>query len=204
MNEQNAKRFFFEMDDIFNKVGLRYFLFLGTLLGAIREKRFIPLDIDFDIGVFQEEFAEKSKKLFGLFEKRNFKPKWKTPNARCKKNNIVTGLRIYKGGVMKGFKNKEMHCDICCFIKHKDCRYYPRDGSNLLLAYPAKTIGELKEIDFYGRKIKVPFYAEEFLELTYGKDWRIPHKEFQPESGIYSQIRPKNDDEFWKTGKIVL
>ena len=197
MNEHNAKKFFFEMDDIFNEVGLRYFLFLGTLLGAVREQRFIAMDRDLDVGVFQEEFAKKSKALFNLFKKRGFCPKWKTPNARCKKNNIITGLKIYKGEMTKG-KKRKLHCDICCFIKHKDLLYYPRDASTLLLIYPANIIGKLKEIKFYGRKVKVPFYTEEFLKLTYGSNWKIPHKTFQAESGIHSQIRVKSNDKFWK------
>lgn len=197
MNEQQAKKFFFEMDDIFNKTGLRYFLFLGTLLGAIRENRFIPLDRDFDIGVFQEEFAIKKDELKKLFEDRGFETKWKFNSSEAEKTKNPSGLSIYKGK-LKGFKTKKIHCDICCFIKIKKWRYYPRPGNAKLLVYLDKIIGSLKEINFYGRKVKVPFQPRKFLELTYGKDWKIPHPEFKAESGTCSQVKSKLDGkEFW-------
>ena len=201
MNEHNAKKFFFEMDDIFNEVGLRYFLFLGTLLGAVREQRFIPIDRDFDIGVLQEEFACKRRELYNLFKKRGFSPKYKIPNLRSKKNKISTGLKIYKGKTDLKLEERRLHCDICCFVKHNKSRYYQRDGSTLLLVYPDRIIENLKEIDFYGRKINVSLYAEEFLELTYGKDWRTPHTKFKAESGTRSQIRPDKDHSFWHKDK---
>lgn len=89
-----------------------------------------------------------------------------------------------------------MHCDVCAFIKINEWRYYPRSPKKLL-AYPEKVIGNLKEISFYNKKVKVPFSSEKFLKLTYGNDWKIPHKEFQAESGIGSQIELKNKDERW-------
>jgi len=196
MNENHAKKFFFEMNDIFNEIGLRYFLFLGTLLGAIREKRFILIDKDLDIGVFKEEFDVKKYDLKSLFEKNGFDTKWKFHNLKARINNNSTGLSIYKGTIEKGSK-RQMHCDICSFIKLKKWRYYPRDSIKGLMVLPAKLMEELKEIKFYGKKTKVPFYAEKVLELCYGKNWRIPHKKFIAESGIGCQILPKAGDEFW-------
>ena len=197
MNEKQAKNFFFEMNDIFNKVGLRYFLFLGTLLGAIREQRFIPIDKDFDIGVFKEEFDLKKDELKAEFEKNGFETKWKFNNSKEEEKNNPVGLGIYKGLVEVG-KKRKMHCDICAFIKLKKWRYYPRAGkSRKVLAYLSKIIGKLKDIEFYGRKVKVPFYTEKFLELTYGKDWRTPHTKFKAESGIGSQFLPESGNEFW-------
>lgn len=198
MNEQEAKQFFFKMNSAFNEVGLRYFLFLGTLLGAIREKRFIPIDRDFDIGVFKEEFDVKKDKLKSLLIKKGFIIRWKFANAKDKKDNNPSGLFIHNPNIMKGFKTKKMHCDVCCFIKLKKWRYYPRAGrSQKMLVYLDEIIGNLKEIEFYGKKVKVPTHAEKFLELTYGKDWRIPHIKFRGESGIGSQLLPKKKDKFW-------
>lgn len=188
MNESIAKKFFFEMDDIFNEVDLRYFLYLGTLLGAIREQRFLPIDKDLDVAVFQEEFDEKLIELYRLFKKNQFIVKWKYHNAKAEKAGIKTGLKIYKYSI---------HCDICCFSKIKNWRYYPRDKVQELLVYPAKILENLKEIEFYGRKVKVPFHAEKILELSYGQDWKIPHKKFIAESGNLSKKLPKKGDELW-------
>lgn len=199
MDEQEAKEFFFKMNDVFNKIDLRYFLFLGTLLGAIRERGFIPIDLDLDVGVFKEEFDIKKNELKTLFEKNEFETKWKFHNTEDKIDNNASGLKIYSMEPMKGFK-RQMHCDICCFTKIDNWIYYPRDNMNKILLYPEKVVGQLKEISFYNVKVKVPYETEEFLKLTYGENWKIPHKKFKAESGIHSQVSPKNGDEFWWRG----
>jgi lipopolysaccharide cholinephosphotransferase len=43
---------------IFQQHGLRYWLAFGTLLGAVREKKFIPWDEDIDLGIFEEDLPK--------------------------------------------------------------------------------------------------------------------------------------------------
>jgi len=50
-------------DDFTKEHNLRYFLFAGTLLGAVRHKGFIPWDDDIDVAMKRSEF-EKFEKLF--------------------------------------------------------------------------------------------------------------------------------------------
>ena len=44
------------IDDLCNKLGLKYFALYGTVIGAIRHQGFIPWDDDFDIGMFRKDF----------------------------------------------------------------------------------------------------------------------------------------------------
>ena len=43
---------------ILDKHNIRYTMYYGTLLGAIRHKGFIPWDDDFDLGVLDEQYDE--------------------------------------------------------------------------------------------------------------------------------------------------
>ena len=61
-----------EIDRIFKKHNIRYYLLAGTTLGAIRHKGFIPWDDDIDIGIFSKDKEQVSRiieeELSGKFQ----------------------------------------------------------------------------------------------------------------------------------------
>lgn len=60
------------IDEIAQKENLRYSLFYGTLIGAVRHKGFIPWDDDLDIIMFRSDY-ERLKEYF-ILHKQELKP----------------------------------------------------------------------------------------------------------------------------------
>ena len=52
-----------DIDKICRENGLRYYLYAGTLLGAVNHKGFIPWDDDVDIVMFPNDLEKLKKKL---------------------------------------------------------------------------------------------------------------------------------------------
>ena len=52
-----------ELDRVCRKYELRYFLFFGSLLGAIRHKGFIPWDDDIDIAMPRNDFCKAQRQI---------------------------------------------------------------------------------------------------------------------------------------------
>jgi len=54
-------------------------------------------------------------------------------------------------------------------IKFSSCIYH---------RFPAEYFDHLKDIDFYGIKVKIPYDTEQFLVHRYGENWNTPDSEF--------------------------
>ena len=56
---------------------------------------------------------------------------------------------------------------------------------------PANFFRKFSTIEFYGMKFKVPCPVEKYLEFRYGKDWKIPKKNwsFSRDDGAFSYLR---------------
>lgn len=61
-----------EFDRVCKKLGIQYFLASGTLLGAIRDHRFIPWDDDIDVVMLREEYDKLLEKAPGEFSEPYF------------------------------------------------------------------------------------------------------------------------------------
>ena len=55
-----------ELDRICKKYNIQYFLYWGTLLGAIRHNGFIPWDDDLDVAVMRQDYKKLLKVLLLL------------------------------------------------------------------------------------------------------------------------------------------
>lgn len=204
MEEEAAKKVFFEIDDIFRSIGLRFFLIGGTQLGAIRDKGFISVDWDMDIGCFDEEFDKKKYELLEIFKAKNFN----RVHFKRGYNKAIYGINTNKYTKQNNLSN--IHCCIMSYKKFNNCRYYLYNGIGDAYVFPSAKLENLKQIDFYGRKVNVSRDSKFILEYVYGKDWRIPHTKQQQvdwfKGARYNLCEKKVDgrDIFWwaEKGKI--
>jgi lipopolysaccharide cholinephosphotransferase len=142
--------------DVLEERGVALFLNFGTLLGAIREKNFIPHDHDVDMGIFEKDRPAFMSAIPEL-QSRGFAASTEL-TAQCR---MVTVMR---GGEQLDFFFAQPHRTL-------GLRRWDLDSFALV---PARHLDSLDEIDFLGERFKVPHECEGFIRRLYGKTWRIP------------------------------
>lgn len=157
----------FLTDDILKKYNIDYNLSDGTALGSVREKDIIEKDEDVDIEI-DIDLLNKFKSIVEEFKKKGFKIVRFWENKKLNSNRRVNLISLYRKYhyIDFQFSGKGLYC-----ISINDNP--PRLCDEFLdLKYPYQKgfIGD--------REFKSP--SEKYLELLYGKDWRIPKHKFKP------------------------
>ena len=185
-----------KITEILNKHNIQYWMFAGAVLGYVRDRELIPWDPDIDLCYWKEDFL-KMISLKKEFKRAGFKFFTKEKSARfdwegskgqhignacielqgdnAVRAPLVTnnkiGRIIYFGFLIRtvryNMKNTYRFLRWLA-LKSKGCH-----GTKLVL--PAHFYQNLKTIDFYGLKIKIPSKTEEYLTYVYG-DWKTPKK----------------------------
>lgn len=91
-----------KLDEVCKRMGLAYFLDAGSLLGAIREKGFIPWDDDIDVVMFRDDFEQLISKGQQYFRKPYFLQSAYSDEGyyRCHaqlRNSNTTAMLPYEG-----------------------------------------------------------------------------------------------------------
>lgn len=138
--------------------GIRYWLDFGTLLGAVRNGKFIPWDYDIDISIYHDDVPKVeglteaiAKDGFSFLADRN------QQHARI--------IRFFHAGKF------EFHCDIYPWVVDGDEAFV-----TVLPDYrlPTSCFTEMGEIEFEGLMYPCWIPVEPFLVKAYGEDWRTP------------------------------
>ena len=186
--------------DVLEKTECDYFLDAGTLLGAVRDKKFIPWDHDVDLGLIyntQKKIDELIIALKKKFYVRALKFKddpsiWKPGKYRI--------IKAYKK--IGFFKRGKLCLDIFIFYKsalkntNENVYKYGVWGRNAF--YPENILKEFKTIEFYNRKYIAPKDTDAFLSFKYGKDWKTPKKEWSTilnDTSLFKNNALKNETE---------
>lgn len=141
--------------DVLARRNIPLFLNFGTLLGAVRERAFIPHDHDVDMGIYERdidkflaalpELSDCGLGVCGIWG-----------NKRC-----YSLLR--SGEQLDVFVTRERR-----FLFH---RTWNLDGK---ASIPATYLDSLEDIDFLGYSFKVPHDPIGVVRNLYGRTWNIP------------------------------
>lgn len=69
--QKNFAKALYDIKNVLDQNNQEFFLSCGTLLGCIREKKFIEYDLDIDLGIFFDKFNPKIKD--NILESKKFK-----------------------------------------------------------------------------------------------------------------------------------
>jgi hypothetical protein len=147
-----------EVKEVFDGLGVVFFLRQGTCLGAIRDGAFIPWDDDIDIGsiVGMHGFDEGSiEPVADAFRARGF-------HVRREQTGGEIWLGIMKNNIRVDW--------LCLRVRQGHVLHFPG------VRFPIRLFEELKEIDFISNHFLVPNPPEEYLATKYGPNWMTPKR----------------------------
>lgn len=227
--EATLTNLLWQVKEVLDKHNVEFWLDCGTLLGAVRNGKFIPWEHDIDFGAWQDNFSDSTKILLckefskrGLgasiyqhhinVRKKEVEETWLDVNFYYLNKDKVIMPRLFPTNAMGRFFSYFLHVlfapyrckvdrtksikkrfimnaliNISCaipFILRKwliqmGMIIYKRYGSkDVSWVIPNKYFTHLSTIRFYGMEFKVPAKSEEYLTYRYGKDWRIPKRDW--------------------------
>ena len=155
ISENNLKDF----KEVADRIGMRFMLQEGTLLGAYRDKDFVVDDeSDIDIGIMEDQFDKCQQVIDELL----------TKGFENKKIVIVEG-EFHGGALTRG----GCHIDLMKMVREGSKVYNLGDGGELRYDYDAKIFDGYSKIMFRGMEFDAPKDIEGFLTTRYG-DWKTP------------------------------
>jgi len=148
-----------DIRDVLNNYPVKWWLDGGTCLGAIREKDFIAIDDDTDIGVLEETYNDEiTQKILdkGFHLEATYGTRDKGYELAFVRNGVKTDIFFY-------------------YLKDGKRWYAMYSGKMIPMVYPADTFEEQIEIDFLGSPFKIPTKYDQYLTIKYG-DYMTPLK----------------------------
>jgi phosphoenolpyruvate phosphomutase len=168
MNEENAKKLLFAVADALGEAGLPFCLGSGTLLGAIREERFIPIDLDIDLWACAEDFEPLVPQIVKAMQKRSLETEVI--------NHRHAGYWDGRDYAIK-FSGYGEHGDLTAFTSMPgNIRYNPTHASDdpFCIVFNADDFNfQGFHWIFYGREFCVPANPTNILTEIYNK-WEVP------------------------------
>lgn len=185
---ENGKELLFQFNQAMEEIKCPYWLEFGTLLGAVRDKGFIPHDFDLDVAIFRKDYSSligKTLEKYGFEKiKRIFSPKY----------YVVEDTYSYKGVTIDIFltamdEDKQLmySCGFAELYSKSLFSDFQHQENFCMYKYYFPPI-ELCPISFLGIDTFIPKNAEEHLSMIYGEDYMIPNPDWTEGPSPYIEI----------------
>lgn len=201
MDESKAIKTLSTLVSVFEKCDVKYWADYGTLLGAVREHKFISWDTDIEL-YFKYYYPTTFREVTNELLKRGFQVRLKPGNmidvrgegyVGCSIGFFEIKLRDYLYSFVFSNLPRSFRMFVIRFLQ----KYYfssrseivrPDDGNvrdktwhcwKIRSFLPSFFAGRLTKTRFYDSFISIPYFAEELLYLRYGKDWKIPKRTYE-------------------------
>lgn len=174
MDKVEGQKALLTLHKIFSELNAKYFLILGTALGAYRDNGFTPTEKDIDIGFLYENFTPIIGDLAKALVLAGFTVRpISQPFNRCRvlvahRNSVKIDLVSYPI-----WRNKRF-----CSNADPKTRRYSVVHNRLMLE-------EYETITVFGKEFLVPSPIEKYLELEYGPEWRTPVQDHKSRTRVY-------------------
>lgn len=169
LNQELAFKNLVDFKNTCDKLGVKFCLSHGTMLGVWRDSKFIPWDDDVDVAIFDvsklDKLAVRLRKLGFFVPPKCTNPQdIANPKKECPYYDFVA--------IRNGEKIEAWYFE-------KIGNYYVYDhyrvGSDL--KHPSYFYEPLQDYEWRGRTWKVPNNLNEYLIFMYGRKWNIPNKD---------------------------
>jgi len=165
-----------QVQDIFNKFGVKLIVVYGALLGWYRDKNFLPGDDDIDLAVIDKVDFKTRKDIGWSLYNLGFKPQDIGFNVF---GRMELGEIGYNGDSETGIIVCERNTKITIFFfKERDCKTHgkemvciPKLGALELISSPSKFYEKLGKIKIGKDKYLTPSPIEDYLKFSY-EDWK--------------------------------
>lgn len=173
-----------------------YWIDSGTLLGIIREDRFLPWEHDIDMATWSDAINNAVRRdVLNEMHDRGFRGYFKRDKATFSKDGVKIDIwfldkvgsmatrtraiptsRLSKMLFMLSliFGALPNNMALCVYrILHWAIQRLGCD--RIKIGIPRKYLSSIVAYSFKGIEIKIPENVEEYLEFRYGDDWRVPN-----------------------------
>lgn len=166
-----------QIKEVFETLGVRFFVVYGALLGIHRDGKLIDHDDDIDLAVIDPIDLETRKKLGWMLYDLGFETQPIAFNVFGRMEPAYLG---YNGDAETGIIVCQRNFKFTIFFfKEESCAQHgqeyvctPMLGAMKLIATPTKFFEKSATIKVGGKKYLAPAPIEEYLDFTYFNNWR--------------------------------